>query len=72
MDNGGTLPKVQRQLYPQQRKVALGANDKVQMAIIGAGNRGFCVFDSLVCRNGCKFPTVGEGGALLYFSQRIR
>src|SRR5580658_7018390 len=39
---------------------ALGANDKIQMGIIGAGNRGARVFDSLVRHEDCKFLAVAE------------
>lgn len=39
---------------------AFGANEKIQMAIIGAGNRGGRVFDSLVRHNDCKFLAVVE------------
>lgn len=39
---------------------AFGANDKVQMAIIGAGNRGGRVFDSLVRHDDCKFLAAVE------------
>lgn len=38
----------------------LGANEKIQMAIIGAGNRGGRVFDSLVRHEDCRFLAVGE------------
>src|SRR4051812_24092641 len=38
----------------------LGANDKIQMAIIGTGNRGGRVFDSLVRHDDCKFLGAAE------------
>lgn len=39
---------------------ALGANDKIQMAIIGTGNRGGRVFDSLVRHDDCRFLAAAE------------
>ena len=39
---------------------AFGANDKIQMAIIGTGNRGGRVFDSLVRHDDCKFLAAVE------------
>lgn len=39
---------------------AIGANDKIRMAIIGAGNRGARVFDSLARHDDCKFLSVAE------------
>ena len=41
-------------------KSALGTNEKIQMAIIGAGNRGGRVFDSLVRHDDCKFLAAAE------------
>jgi predicted dehydrogenase len=41
-------------------KSALGANDKIQMAIIGTGNRGGRVFDSLVRHDDCRFLAAAE------------
>ncbi len=41
-------------------KTALGANDRIQMAIIGTGNRGGRVFDSLVRHDDCKFLAAAE------------
>ena len=38
----------------------LGANDKIQMAIIGTGNRGGRVFDSLSRHDDCKFLAAAE------------
>ncbi len=37
-----------------------GANDRVRMAIIGAGNRGGRVFDSLVRNKDCQFLAAAE------------
>ncbi len=39
---------------------AFAANDKIQMAIIGTGNRGGRVFDSLVRHDDCKFLAACE------------
>ncbi len=39
---------------------AFGANDKIQMAIIGTGNRGGRVFDSLSRHDDCKFLAAAE------------
>jgi len=39
---------------------AFGANERIQMAIVGAGNRGARVFDSLVRHEDCKFLAVAE------------
>jgi len=41
-------------------KSVLGANDKIQMAIIGCGNRGGRVFDSLSRHDDCKFLAAAE------------
>jgi len=41
-------------------RTALGANDRIQMAIIGTGNRGGRVFDSLVRHDDCKFLAAAE------------
>ncbi len=41
-------------------KSVLGANEKVQMAIIGTGNRGGRVFDSLSRHDDCKFLAAAE------------
>lgn len=38
----------------------LGANEKIQMAIIGTGNRGGRVFDSLCRHDECKFLAAAE------------
>jgi predicted dehydrogenase len=38
----------------------LGANDKIQMAIIGTGNRGGRVFDALARHDDCKFLAAAE------------
>jgi predicted dehydrogenase len=39
---------------------AFAANDKIQMAIIGTGNRGGRVFDSLARHEDCKFLAAAE------------
>jgi len=39
---------------------AFGANDRIQMAIIGTGNRGGRVFDSLARHDDCKFLAAAE------------
>jgi predicted dehydrogenase len=41
-------------------RTALGANDRIQMAIIGTGNRGGLVFDSLVRHADCRFLAAAE------------
>lgn len=41
-------------------RTALGANDRIQMAIIGTGNRGGRVFDSLAGHGDCRFLAAAE------------
>lgn len=61
MDNRRTFLRASAAtLAATAAKSAFGANDKIQMAIIGTGNRGGRVFDSLVRHDDCKFLAAAE------------
>src|ERR1035437_8916652 len=61
MDNRRTFLKASAAaMAATAAKSAFGANDKIQMAIIGTGNRGGRVFDSLVRHDDCKMLAAAE------------